>query len=115
MRHDRRRFRRWASVAAVLLQVHLFLVLQFHHHGLDACRVIESAALTDGHAHAHAPEMPLLPCPACHVAEQGWVSPAQPETVLLLVPLIGEVPLPEAPHYASLLRSNLSGRDPPRS
>ncbi len=115
MAHRRKKLRVLISMAAVLLQIHLAFVLQLHHHGLDACRVFESASIADGQFHARAPEDPLLPCPACHVAEHILITYFGLGEIVCVMPVAGEVPLPARPEYALLRRSDVYGRGPPRS
>lgn len=115
MAHRLQKLRAPAAIAAILLQVHLFLVLQLHHHGLDACRVFEEASISDGLFHARSPEAPLLPCPACHVAEHTLIEHSGPAEATWFMPLAGDVPLPEPPRYAFLRRCGVYGRDPPLS
>ena len=115
MAHRRRALRTMASIAAILLQVHLFLVLQLHHHGLNVCRVLEFSSISDGGFHARPPEAPLLPCPACHVAEHSLVQHAEPGDLIRFLPQAGDVLDPATLLYACLREQAVCGRDPPRS
>ncbi len=99
---------------AVLVQLHLFFVLELHHHVLGP-RLLRDAAMAGAtwtKSNTAQPPRPL--CPACQVARQGAVQPAV-ERVLRL-PLQGVVGAPQSqistPPAVFLFHS--SGRDPPR-
>ncbi|MFZ0430510.1 MAG: hypothetical protein WAO20_20495 [Acidobacteriota bacterium] len=111
----RHRLRTLLVIAAGLLQLHLFCVLQLHHHGLDALELSTLGSRFDARPHAQPAEPPLLPCPACHVAEHGLIVHAGIGEVATLFAPAGDAPRPVPSRYVFLGRTSLRGRDPPRS
>ena len=111
----RHRLRTLLVIAAGLLQLHLFCVLQLHHHGLDALELSSLGPRFDTRPHAQPAEPPLLPCPACHVAEHGLIVHAGVGQIATLFALAGDAPCTVPSRYVFLGRTSLRGRDPPRS
>jgi hypothetical protein len=100
---------------AVVVQLHIFLVLELHHHVL-ASRVLrgaaaQSAALTK----SQAPPAPTPLCPACQVARQGSVQPAVQKLALLALQLVGSALPSRIASTPIIFLLHPSGRDPPVS
>jgi hypothetical protein len=109
---------RWYSAvvsAAVLLQLHLFFVVQLHRHHTDPVSVADLAALLDGRAHVQVPHAPIPPCPACHIARHGLVDVSPVAQVANSPLILGSLQLPAVAGYCFLLQNSTSSRDPPRS
>lgn len=100
---------------AVLVQLHIFLVLELHHHVLGT-GFLREATTTSTSVARHGTTPANRPvCPACQVARQGAVQPAVDRLALLpLQALAATVPAnPQSIPTVFLLHP--SGRDPPRS
>jgi hypothetical protein len=101
--------------AAVLVQVHLFLVGELHRHiGADPLSGIQGQARQSvGPAQATADNNPL--CAACQIARQGSVHPAPQSPSILHLFEERSNPATPALYFPSIFQVPPSGRDPPRS
>ena len=109
----RRFFSRAATWAVVLLQVHLFFVLQLHQHQAAVNQVAKSHAsssIVSSHQEIDATK-PL--CPACRVMRQGFVHADTEVPDKLPLPLVEQTRQPSTISVPSSPFLKLSGRDPP--
>jgi hypothetical protein len=99
---------------AVVVQLHIFLVLELHHHVVGVRLLRESARVGASWTRTQQAPAPAPLCPACQVARQGAVQPAVEGLALLpLRPVAAALPArPASIPIIFLLHS--SGRDPPR-
>ena len=99
---------------AVVVQLHIFLVLELHHHVLGARFLRDAARTSASLTKSQTGPAPAPLCPACQVARQGSVQPAVQRLALLPLLLVWSA-LPSrtaAPPAVFLLHP--SGRSPPR-
>ena len=101
--------------AAVVVQVHLFFVVELHRHTVaDPLSGIQGQrAEAVGSAQASPDSSPL--CSACQIARQGSVHPAPQSLGLLHLFVQRSNPSTPALYFPSIVQVPLSGRDPPRS
>jgi hypothetical protein len=99
---------------AVLVQLHIFLVLELHHHLLGSRFLRDAATASTSLAKSRSAPAPRPICPACQVARQGSIQPAvEGLASLSLQALWAALPaVPSSIPIIFLLHS--SGRDPPR-
>jgi hypothetical protein len=100
---------------AVLVQLHIFLVLELHRHVLASSYLRDAAAAgaswtNSRPAPAHGPV-----CPACQVARQGSVQPAVQKLALLSLQLVGSALPSRIASTPIIFLLHPSGRDPPVS
>ena len=100
---------------AVLVQLHIFLVLELHHHVLGTGFLRREATTTSASVTRHGTTPASRPvCPACQVARQGAVQPALERLALAPLKAIAAA-LPTDPSSTpTIFVLNPSGRDPPR-
>jgi len=111
-RHGVRLLTAWV---AVLVQLHIFLVLELHSHVLSfrilRDTAVAGASLTRSQtAPAHRPL-----CPACQVARQGSVQPAVQKLAMLPLQLVGSTLPSRSSRLLVLFLLHPSGRSPPQS
>jgi len=101
--------------AAVLVQVHLFFVVELHHHILaDPLSGIQGPVREGaGSAKATPDNNPL--CAACQIARQGSVHPAPQNPGILYFSEERSNPSSPALYFSSIFQVPPSGRDPTRS
>ena len=101
--------------AAVLVQVHLFFVVELHRHILaDPLSGFQGPVREAvGRAQATPDNNPL--CAACQIARQGSVHPAPQSRGALYLSEERNNPSPPALYFSSIFQVPPSGRDPPRS
>jgi hypothetical protein len=102
------------ALIAVLVQLHIFLVLELHQHVLGS-RFLREVAATSASITGHHPAPAGRPlCPACQVARQGAVQPAVERLALVPLKAIAAA-LPTSPSFTpTIFFLHPSGRDPPR-
>jgi hypothetical protein len=100
---------------AVLVQLHIFLVLELHHHVLSP-RLLRDAA-TAGSTWNKSNTLPLTRplCPACQVARQGAVQPAVERLAWLPLRAVAAAPSNRTLSLTAIFLLQSSGRDPPRA
>jgi hypothetical protein len=113
------RRRGWARLLtaslAVVVQLHIFLVLELHHHVIGS-RFLRDAA-SPGASLSKSQKAPsrVPACPACQVARQGAVQPGVEMLAFLPLRAIAAV-VPASPlNIPVIFLLHPSGRDPPRS
>jgi hypothetical protein len=104
--------RHCAVWAAILLQCHIFLVLQLHQHQVAVNQVAKSQASSIVSSHQEI-DAPKLACPACRVMRQGFVHAALEVPDKLPLPLVEKTRQRSAILTPSAPFLKLSGRDPP--
>ncbi len=111
-RHAARLLTAWI---AILVQLHIFLVLELHHHVLGTNVLKDPAAAAATWSNSGQAPGPRPLCPACQVARQGAVEPAVEKLTLLPLQAMGSV-LPARPSSIPIIfLLHPSGRDPPFS
>lgn len=111
-RHSKRALVAWF---AVVVQLHIFLVLELHHHVLDTQILREPATQTTAWTRSTTAPAPSPLCPACQVARQGAVQPAVEGLALLPLQAVATA-LPAVPcNIPIIFLLHPSGRDPPLS
>jgi hypothetical protein len=99
---------------AVLVQLHIFLVLELHHHVLGARLLRESARLGASYTRPQPAPVPAPLCPACQVARQGAVQYAVERLALLPLQTVAAALTAHSLTIPSIFLLRSSGRDPPR-
>ena len=100
---------------AVLVQLHIFLVLELHHHVLGPSVLQDVAATSTALTRPQSAPAPAPLCPACQVARQGAVQPAVERLALLPLQAVATA-LPARPsNIPVIFLLHPSGRDPPLS
>jgi hypothetical protein len=100
--------------AAVLLQAHIFLVLQLHQHRA-ALNLVAKSQQASSIASNHTELRSVSPfCPACRVARQGFVHAAVDVLDGLPLPLVDWAPRCPTFQLSIAPFLQLSGRDPPQ-
>jgi hypothetical protein len=99
--------------AAILVQLHLFFILQLHGHGSLTLLETYSISRRARHAQVEALEKPEPFCPACQIARHGSVYPAPSAVGPDLLPFVPGLVL--LPAVLPTLNSRLpvGARDPP--
>jgi len=102
--------------AAIVAQLHLFFVVELHHHGSGELALSGGQGRVSGRqAQWQACPEPNAICGACRVCRQGAVQLARstrlPSTDSVALPFL----VTEAVKFARLLPSRLSSRAPPLS
>jgi hypothetical protein len=111
-RHAARLLTAWI---AVLVQLHIFLVLELHSHVLSSRILRDTAAASASWTTSQTAPANGPICPACQVARQGSVQPAVQKLALLPLQLVG-IALPSRIFSLPVLfLFHPSGRAPPRS
>lgn len=111
-RHGTRLVTAWF---AVLVQLHIFLVLELHNHVIGARILRDTAAMSTSLTRSHTVPAPRPLCPACQVARQGSVQPATHELALIPLQTVGSALLSQIYHLSVLFFLHPSGRSPPQS
>lgn len=100
---------------AVVVQLHIFLVLELHQHVLSPRILRDTATRSAAWTKSQTAPPPTPLCPACQVARQGAVQPAVQKLALLPLLLVGTA-LPARPSGIPIIFFlHPSGRDPPNS
>ena len=101
--------------AAILAQIHLFFVVELHHHGaqfdLSGGQGQVKAQLTQ----CQASPKPDAICDACRLCRQGAVQLASSARLPFRDSVASELPAIEACKFARLSPSRVSSRAPPLS
>jgi hypothetical protein len=100
---------------AVLVQLHIFLVLELHHHVLGARFLRDAATASTSLTKSQTAPAPAPLCPACQVARQGSVQPAVQKLALLSLQLVGTARPSRIASTPIIFLLHPSGRDPPLS
>jgi hypothetical protein len=109
-RHSKRALVTWF---AIVVQLHIFLVLELHHHVLGSQILRETANQTTAWTSSATVPAPAPLCPACQVARQGAVQPAVEGLALLPLQAVATA-LPAVPCSIPIIfLLHPSGRDPP--
>lgn len=99
---------------AVLVQLHIFLVLELHSHVLSS-RILRDTATAGAsltRSQTAPGHRPL--CPACQVARQGAVHPAVQKLAMLPLLLVGATLPSRSSRLPVLFLLHPSGRSPPQ-
>lgn len=108
-RSHRQLTRALVAVAAGLLQLHLFMVMELHHHQTE----VPATSRHSVRATLESSQGADTPCPACQIARQGSVN-APPQGLALVEPSKTLSVSPARPvRYSDLPKARPSGRDPP--
>jgi hypothetical protein len=111
--HYRRR--RIAAVAiAIFAQLHLFFVLELHHHGADFVPFAQPNAASSIQKHHQSGPVDDPACPACHICRQGSVQAQVASPVPSLSLEVQRVVLAPAVRFCSRFPVLVCGRSPPR-
>lgn len=104
-----------AGWAAVLLQLHLFFVVEIHNHKADSiCGAMPSQLATiQPQPPANSPSVAQF-CAACQIARQGLVGPPRNTLAALRLPEFNSRPQHVNLFPFSGFRFRLTGRSPPR-
>jgi hypothetical protein len=111
-RHGARLMTAWF---AVLVQMHIFLVLELHHHVLSPRILKDTATRSAAWMKSQRAPAPAPLCPACQVARQGSVQPAVQKLALLPLQTVGSALPSRISNLPVLFLLHPSGRDPPLS
>ena len=110
-RHGARLLTAWF---AILVQLHIFLVLELHNHVISSSFLRDTAAAGLSLTKSQSIPAPGPLCPACQVARQGAVQPAVERLALLPLQALAAV-LPGHPSIVPVIfLLHPSGRDPPQ-
>ena len=99
---------------AVLVQLHIFLVLELHHHVLGARLLRESARVGASWTRPQPAPTPAPLCPACQVVRQGAVQNVVARLALLPLQAVAFALPAHSSTIPSIFLLHSSGRDPPR-
>jgi len=113
--HHRRKLQAVLAEAALVAQLHLFFVVELHHHeGQLVFPEGQGQATTHLAQYQAAPKSDAF-CAACTMCRQGAVRPATSILPPSRDSLEQKLPLTEAFKFSRLLPSRLSSRAPPLS
>jgi len=118
--HNPRRFRKHGLArfavawAAVLLQLHLVFIIEFHHHAADFLTGSQSQRPAVEQASQVGRTTPL-DCPACQIARHGAAQPATASSLVVSIPQ--QVKAPPSVELTIIFPSLFvpAGRAPPLS
>ena len=110
-----RKLRTALVAAAILAQVHLFFVVELHHHDAQLLFSGGQSKATAQLAQCHAAAKSHVICAACMMCRQGAVRPASSKPLPSRFPVAQKLSLREAIKFARLLPSRLTSRAPPLS
>jgi len=110
-----RKLRAALVAAAILAQVHLFLVVELHHHEAQLVFSGGQSKAEAQMAECQASAKPDVNCAACMMCRQGAVRPASSTLLPSRDPVARKLSLREAFKFARLLPSRLTSRAPPLS
>ncbi|MGA8185281.1 MAG: hypothetical protein WB819_16755 [Terriglobia bacterium] len=111
-RHGARLMTAWL---AVVVQLHIFLVLELHRHVLTPRILRDIAPRSAAWTKSQTAPAPAPLCPACQVARQGSVQPAVQKLALLPLQTVGSALPSRISNLPVLFLLHPSGRDPPNS
>lgn len=110
-----RKLRAALVAVALIAQVHLFVVVELHHHDIQFVPSPGQGQATAQLTQYQSPPKSDVICAACMLCRQGAVRPAS-SAVLPSRDLVAQkLCLTEAFKFARFLPSRLSSRDPPLS
>lgn len=99
---------------AVLVQLHIFLVLELHHHVLSQAFLRSTVASGADWGKPSPARVPSPLCPACQVARQGAVQAGVERLAWLPLGAVALTPPAAVFNILVVFLLQSSGRDPPR-
>jgi len=109
--HSRRMARLLIAVATGVLQLHLFFVMELHHHESEQSPFSSSDIQTGFHAVSADGQ----PCPACQMARQGSIYPTSIVARPIRLNEFRVLSIPTPSKFSNLPKERPSGRAPPLS
>src|SRR5260370_29069401 len=109
--HSRRMARLLIAVATGVLQLHLFFVMELHHHESGPYPFSSSDVRTGFHAVLEDGQ----PCPACQMARQGSIYPTSFVARPIGLNEFRVLPVTTPSKFSNLPKERPSARAPPHS